>query len=165
MKFEPPTGETASKEEWITKLTALPWEQDQDIEKFAKGEIELLQISWTELQNAKAQLGEYKIWHPSEKTPFFLDFIALSKNSAQISKAHAVIDQILDKEVYPDLVNKDSSAAVMDLQNQWKAKSATHFRELPLTRMRPLMNKGYDVTDLDRAKNQIFNHTLSTEKN
>ncbi len=165
LKLEAPNAEASSKEEWIAKLSNLPWEPDQYLEKFKKGEIDLLQLSWSELQNVRADLGEFKIWYPTEKTPFSLEFISLSKNSSNPSKAHAVIDQILDEEVYPSLITKETSAAVMDIKTKWRFKSAQYFRDLPLTQMRPLINRTYDVTDLDRAKAQIFSQLINSEKN
>jgi spermidine/putrescine-binding protein len=147
----------ADRAAWMTRLHALPWEQDGDLEKFTEGKIDLLQMEWSEIQSKRADLGEFKLWPSSDKTPFYLDFIAVAKNSANYSKAYEAIHQLLDKDIYPGLISAHGPSAVMDLESRELAsRSAKYFRQLPMTEIQPLINSTFDLKTLDEAQHELF---------
>lgn len=144
------------KSTWIAQLAPLPWEKEEDLKLFKDKKLDLLQLSWSEIQTYKDELGDFKIWYPKEKSPFFVDFIGVARSSKNYEEAYELVHLILDPELYPSLISDPSAAAVMDLKDNWALRSARFFRQLPLTKIEPLINAGFDLLDIDQARQRIL---------
>lgn len=158
LKEKPRFEDFDGKTSWLNFITQLPWAKEGDDAKFKSGQIELYQLSWTQLQDLDSEKN-LKLWFPKERSPFFMDSIAITKssfNNDRLDAAYDALGVLFTAEIYRLIVSQAQSAGVLSA-SLGKVPSAEIFRKLPLSKMRPLTSDSFDLDNYSEASLKLLN--------
>lgn len=134
----------------------LSWFKSPDIEKFKSGKIKYLQLSWSEVQSLKKDLGQFEVWYPKEYSPFFIHYVGLRQGTyaqPNVELVYEALNGLYEPAIYAKLIANSSAFGVMESSApggaDLKSQSAQFFRKLPLSKLRPLINSELEYDQLN----------------